>query len=292
MPNKKKLLLALWDWAVIAAGCGIHAFAFNCFFYANRFAMGGFTGFAQILNRLSADRIPVGVTVFVMNLPLILVAAKKQGMKLLIATVITITLSSLLIDGFAAAYSFAPMEDPLLACISGSILMGAALGIMIRRGATTGGTELLARLLKYRFRYMSIGRLCLIIDLTVVGLYALTFGEWINALYGVVAMFISTRVMDMMVYGSWSGKLAMIISDRSQAITKRLLDMQLGVTILEGKGAWSGKHKTVILCVFKKQLIAAIKAAATEEDPNAFVIVSEAHEVLGEGFGEYSEDSL
>ena len=290
--DKKKVLSVLWNFLVITLSCVIYTIAFNCFFDANRFAMGGFTGVAQILNRISGRLIPVGTAVFLMNLPLIILGVKKQGLRLLFTTLFAITTSSVMIDSLAALYTFPAMEDPLLACVFGSVLLGFSLGLMMLNGATTGGTELLARLLKYKFRHLSIGRLCLIIDVIVVSLYALTFGELVGALYGIIAMYISSKVMDMVVYGSGGAKLALIVSEESDAITKRLLEMELGVTILNGKGAWTGKTRNVIMCVFKKHLIAAVKSVATEKDPNAFVIVCQAHEVLGEGFGEYSEDSL
>lgn len=149
-----------------------------------------------------------------------------------------------------------------------------------------------ARLLKYRFRHLSIGKLCLVIDVLVVLLHALTFHSINASLYGIIAMYITSITMDMVVYGSVGAKLALIISDQSAAIQKELLNMNLGVTILDGKGGWSGDHKNVILCVFKRNQIAAIKAAATAIDDKSFIIVCEAHEVLGEGFGAYSPDSL
>lgn len=292
MKSRSRVAEILWDYGVILASCVLYAFAFNCFFDANRFAMGGFTGICQILNRISGGVIPVGTAVFVLNLPLILAGFKKQGVKLLFATLFAITASSLMIDGLGMVYTFYPLEDPLLSCIFGGVLLGVSLGLMLRKSATTGGTELLARLLKYRFRHLSIGRLCLIIDLLVVSAYALVFREWLGAMYGVIAMFISSKVMDTVIYGSINAKLAIIISDHSQAITQKLLEMELGVTILSGKGAWTGNAKNVIMCVFRQNHIAAIKAAATALDASVFFIVCDAREVLGEGFGEYSEDSL
>lgn len=292
MKTKNKVLSFIWDYLVILFSCAVYAVTFNAFFATNDFAMGGFTGIAQILNRLSDGLIPPGAAVFVMNTPLLILGVRKQGWKILVGTVFAIAASSLLIDAVAAAHTFQPMEDPLLACIIGGVLLGIAFGLMLRKGATTGGTELLARLLKYKLRHLSIGRLCLIIDVVVVCAYALVFGQRINALYGIIAMYICTHVMDTVIYGSISAKLAMIISDKSEEITQKLLTLEFGVTVLGGKGAWTDTRKDVILCVFKKHRIAAIKAAATEIDPNAFLVVCEAHEVLGEGFGAYSEDSF
>lgn len=290
MKIRNRFFRLVWDLAVIVFGCALYAAAFNCFFEANRFAVGGFTGVAQILHRLVPE-LPVGVTVFFLNLPLIMAGVKKQGIRMLFTTVFAIAVSSGLIDALAFLRSLGPLDD-LLACVFGSVLLGTSLGLMMLKNATTGGTELLARILKYKFRHLSIGRLCLLIDLIVVSLYALTFGEVENALYGMIAMFISSKVMDMVIYGSVTAKLAVIISDQSQAITQKLLAMELGVTVLDGEGAWTGTKKNVLLCVFKRHHIAAIKAAAATLDPGVFFIVCDAREVLGEGFGAYSEDSL
>lgn len=283
---KKKL----WDYGVIVFGCGVYALAVNAFFRPNQFALGGFTGVAQIVNRLF-PWLPVGAVVFSMNLPLILLSVRKQGWAALVSTLFAITVSAVLLDTLDGAWAFLP-ADPLLACVYGSILMGFSLGLLMRKNTTTGGTELAARLLKYRFRHLSIGRLCLIIDFGVVCLYALVFRDINNTLYGIIAMYIATRVLDMVVYGTVNARVALVVSDHSRAITQTLLDMNLGVTVLEGKGAWTETPRQVILCVFKRNLIAAIKAAATRIDPAAFIIVCDAREVLGQGFGAYSEDSL
>ena len=283
---KKKL----WDYGVIVFGCGVYALAVNAFFRPNQFALGGFTGVAQIVNRLF-PWLPVGAVVFSMNLPLILLSVRKQGWAALVSTLFAITASAVLLDTLDGAWAFLP-ADPLLACVYGSILMGFSLGLLMRKNTTTGGTELAARLLKYRFGHLSIGRLCLIIDFGVVCLYALVFRDINNTLYGIIAMYIATRVLDMVVYGTVNARVALVVSDHSRAITKTLLDMNLGVTVLEGRGGWTETPRQVILCVFKRNLIAAIKAAATRIDPAAFIIVCDAREVLGQGFGAYSEDSL
>lgn len=271
-------------------GCALYALAFNWCFQPNHFAFGGLTGAAQILNRL-LPALPVGVTVFVMNVPLFILGVRKMGLRLLVSSICAMTVSSAMIDLMDALYTFAPME-PMLACIYGGVLLGLSMGLMMRVGATTGGTELGARLLKYRLRYLSIGKLCLAIDVSIIVLYALVFRSVNNALYGIVAMYISTLVMDMVVYGSVSAKMAYIISDRSDQVVEQLLERDMGVTILPGQGAYTGKDKKIVLCAFKPRQIAAVKGIVRQVDPGAFIIVCDAHEILGEGFGENSPDSL
>lgn len=279
---KNRFMGILWDPAVVVFGCAVYAVSFNWFFRTNEFVMGGFTGVAQILNRLIPG-LPVGTVVFFMNLPLILLFVKKEGLSKLWLTVFAIAVSSALIDSVGTWFRFQPVDD-LLAFICGGVLMGLSLGLLLRKNATTGGTELAARLLQLRFRHLSIGRICLIIDVSIITAYALVFRELDNALYGTIAMVIASRVMDMVIYGSVNAKLAVIISDRCDAITEKLMAMDMGATVLEGRGAYTGSGKNVILCVFKHPRIAAIKAAAIDLDPDVFFIICDAREVLGKGF--------
>lgn len=288
---KKKVFQILRDYGLITVSSLLYAFSFDCFFQPNNLAMGGFTGFSQVLNYLF-HWIPVGTAVFVMNVPLMIIGIKKQGWSILFTTVFATTVSSAMIDALAAYFTF-PKMDPLLACLYGGVLMGIALGLMFLKNATTGGTELAARLLKYKIRNLSIGKLCLTIDATVVCLCAIVFRRVDSALYGVVAMYVCSIAMDMVVYGSINAKLAYIISDKCDEITQRLMEMELGATILNGKGAFTGNSKNVLLCAVRPSKIARIKKLVSEIDPDkAFVIVTDAKEVYGEGFGEYSEDSM
>lgn len=291
MKIKNPVLRWLYVYGMIVLGCALYALCFNWFFQPNNISMGGFTGVAQIINRLFPV-MPVGVTSIFLNIPLFTIGVRKQGLKLLVTSLSAMGISSLMIDGLDLLHTFQPMEEPLLACIYGGVLLGVSMGLMLTVGATTGGTELAARLLKYKLRNLSIGRLCLSIDVTVICFYALTFRSVNNALYGIVAMYISSLAMDTVVYGSLNAKIAYIISGCSEAVARRLLDMDLGITLLDGQGGFSGDRKQVVLCAFKRSQFAVIKAAVTAIDPNAFIIVCEAHEVLGEGFGEYTPDSL
>ncbi len=286
------------DYGIITISAFLYAFTFNFFFETNNLAMGGFSGIGQVLHHFFEFLTP-GVVMFVMNVPLIIIGIKKQGWSLLVTTVFAIAVTSFMTDGMNIVvndilhWQYPKMDQPLLACIFGGILCGASLGLMMLKNATTGGTELAARLLKYVFRNLSIGRLCLAIDVTVVCIYALTYGMLEAALYGVIAMYIASVAMDVVVYGAINAKIAYIISDKNEEIAKRLMDMELGATILNGKGAYTGSEKNVLMCAVKPSKIARIKAMVVEVDPDkSFIIVTDAKEVYGEGFGEYSDDSL
>jgi len=288
---KKNIMRYLWDYSVITLSCLLYAFTFNCFFRSNSIAMGGFTGMVQVLNHY-LPWIPVGSTALLMNIPLLIIGVKKMGWHILFSTVFATAVSNLMIDGMDMIYTFPPM-DPLLACLYGGVLLGIALGAMMRKTATTGGTELAARLLKFKIPQLSIGKICLVIDVAVVLMYAVSYGEIDNALYGIISMYVSSVVMDMVVYGSANAKLAIIVSDQYEAITQKLMSMGLGATILQGKGAFTGNNKQVLMCAAKPRHITAIKTVVTAIDPEkSFIIVCDAREVFGEGFGEFTPDSL
>ena len=269
----------------------IYALSVVWCFDPNGIAFGGITGLAQIVNRLFPAA-PVGVTVIVLNIPLFILGWKLIGGKLLVSSLYAMFISSVFIDLLTPLYDWQPME-PLLACIFGGLLMGASLGVVFLQGATTGGTDLAARLLKLKFKWLPMGKLLMGVDLAVIVLVALFFRNLNTALYGLVALYISTLAMDGILYGLDNAKVAYIISDHNDEISSAIVqDLDRGVTILHGQGAYTGAEKQVLMCAFKQREIAAIKAAVKDIDPDAFLIVCNAHEVLGDGFREYKKDGL
>ena len=277
-------------YAIITLGSLIFALAFDWFFAVNRVAMGGVTGLAQVINIL-APGLSVGILAFLLNIPLFLAGWKFIGFHLLASSLFSMAVSSFAIDAIAALHTFAPM-DPMLACLCGGALMGFGLGLVFSQGATTGGTDIVARLLKLKFPWLPMGKLVLVPDGVVLCLAALAFGRVEAALYGAVAIFVSGRVMDTVLYGLDTSKVAYIISDRWQELAGILLEMDRGVTILRGQGAWTGDEKQVLLIAFKQKEIVQIKRAVHEADPRAFMIVCDAHDVLGEGFGNYQKEEI
>lgn len=291
--NKQNILSVIKDYVIITLSCLLYAFSFVCFFDTNRIPMGGFTGISQII-RLFVPVLPIGLIVFLINVPIMLIGIKKQGFSILFSTVYAVTVSNAMIDIMDKYITF-PEIDPLLASLYGGGLMGVSLGIMLLKNATTGGTELAAKLLKYVFPSISIGKICLTIDVSVVILYSVFTGEnGVNlVMYGIIAMYLCSKTMDMVVYGSINAKMAYIVSAKSEEIKQALLDIELGVTILSGKGGYSGNNVNVIMCVVRPTKMPAVKKLVSQIDPDkAFVIVTDAKEVFGEGFGEYSEGNL
>lgn len=289
-PNSKFLRL-VWSYLIIVLASAIYAVGFNWCYKPNGIAFGGITGVAQIINA-ALPWAPIGTIVIILNIPLFIAGWRLLGGHLLVSSVFAMTVSSLFIDALNMVYQFPPME-PLLACIFGGLLLGLSLGMVFLQGATTGGTDTIARLLKLKFAWLPMGKLLMITDLVVIVAVSLAFRSLYSALYGLVALYISSIVMDGVLYGLDTARVAYIISDRPDVIIQAIThDLDRGVTILHGEGAWSGAEKRVLLCAFKQRQIVNLKRTVKELDPDAFLIVCQTHEVLGDGFRGYSKHDL
>ena len=280
----------LKSYGIIALGSVIFALSFDLFFAANQVAMAGVTGLAQVINAL-APALAVGVVTIVLNVPLFLAGWKLMGLHLLASSLFSMLVSSLAIDGIALLWQFPPM-DPMLAAVCGGALMGLGYGLVFSQGATTGGTDIVARILKLRFPWLPMGELILVPDAVVLALAAAVFGQIEAALYGGIALFASAKVLDAVLYGLDLSKVAYIVSDRWQQIADALLARERGVTVLRGWGAYTRQEKHVLMIAFKQREIVQIKQLVYETDPKAFLIVCDARDVLGEGFGEYQKEEI
>jgi uncharacterized membrane-anchored protein YitT (DUF2179 family) len=278
-------------YGTITVGCAIYALAF-CWCYApNNIPYGGFTGIAQMIHALFG-RPTIGTLIFCLNIPLFLLGWKLLGGGLLVSSLYTMTVSSIMIDLLDRFVTFQPM-DPLLACIYGGLILGVSMGLVISKGSSTGGTDLLARLLKLPLPWLPMGKLILALDLSIICLSALVFHSLNNALYGLIALYISTIVMDTVLYGLDTAKVAYIITERTPEVLDTLIhELDRGVTVLHGRGGWSGDDKQVLMCAFKQRQIVSIKHAVKQLDPDAFLIVCDAHEVLGRGFRRYKQNDI
>lgn len=275
---------------IITLGAVIYALAFDWFVAPNQIAMGGVTGLAQIVNAL-VPVLPVGVLSILVNVPLFLAGWRLLGGRLLVSSLYAMAVSSLAIDVIAWMHTFPPM-DPILATLYGGAGMGVGLGLVFSQGATTGGTGIIGKLLKLKFPWLPIGKLVMIPDMVVVILAAVVFGTVNAALYGLIQMYLLSKVMDMILYGWDTSRVAYIITDRWEETVQGLLDMNRGVTLLQGKGAYTGAEKQVLLVAFRQREIVPIKRMLREIDPKAFFIVCDAHEILGEGFGDYQKEEI
>jgi len=287
---KKTAKQLLWSYFIITLGSILYGLAYDWFYAPNQIAMGGLTGLSQVINFVFPF-IPVGGLTIAMNIPLFFLGWKYIGGHLLISSLYSMAVSSLAIDVIAQLYTFQP-QDPMLATIFGGVLLGVSLGLVFSQGATTGGTDIVTRLLKLKMPWLPLGKIMLIPDFTVITLAAIVFGHVESALYGLVAIYICTKVMDYVLYGMDTSKVAYIISEKYQEISKAILALDRGATVLHGEGAYSGQEKKVLMVAFKQKEIVSVKQLVNDIDPAAFLIVCDAHDVLGEGFRSYSKDDI
>lgn len=280
----KKWRSYLRSYAVITVAAMIYALAFNFFYRPNDIAFGGVTGIAQMINRLFGTP-PVGILIIAINIPLFLLAWKYLGKHMLLGSLYAMVVSSLLLDLFGNLIRFPTLKEPIMACIFGGVFLGLAAGLVCREGASMGGTDIASRLVKLKVPTLSIGQLLMVLDLVVICAVSIVFQQLNSALMGIVALYVSSSVMDRVLFGADPSKVAYIISDEHEEIAQTIItEMHRGVTILHGAGAWSGAEKNVLLCAFKGRQIVILKRRIKEIDPKAFLIVCNAYEVLGDGF--------
>jgi uncharacterized membrane-anchored protein YitT (DUF2179 family) len=194
-------------------------------------------------------------------------------------------LSSIFMDTLAVL-NISLTDDPMLACIIGGAIKGIGLGTVYYVGATTGGVDIVAKLLRMKNPHINFGTLLMLLDAAIIVAYAIILNKYESAMYSVIAMFVVSKVIDLVLYGTDNSSVCYIISERSADIAHEIISghMHRGVTILEGKGAYSGKDKQVIMCVIKRQQISEIRRIIRNIDDNAFFIVSDAKNVFGNGF--------
>ena len=268
-----------FSYAQIILGALVGGAAYPLFMTPNKIAPGGITGIATILNHLF--HWPVGTVTLIMNIPLFLISYKAMGRIFAFRSLVATLFFTLFID----VLPLQPMTtDPLLGALYGGVMLGAGLGLIMRGGATTGGSDMVARMVNKRFQFISTGSFLFAIDFAVVVSAGFLIGAT-EALYSLICIFLSARIMDTIIIGFSSNKACFIISSRWQEISDRIMrDMDRGVTQLTARGAYTGAERPTLLCVIGRSEIMALKRILREEDEKAFVIIVEAHEAIGDGF--------
>lgn len=285
--EKKNLKTHVKDYIIITIASVFYGLAISQFLDPNDIAPGGVSGLSMIINRIID--IEVGTIILMINIPILLLGLYKFGFKFIISTIYATVMGSIFTNMLA---KYPPITtDPLLATIAGSAIASIAIGFIFKAGATTGGTDIIVKVLRLKFPHLKTGRLFLICDMIVVTLSAFVFDNTDSALYAAIGVFLMSIVFDIILYGADGAKLIYIISNEWQAIATRLLvELDVGVTYLEGEGAYSNERKRVIMCVVRKQIAPQVEEVVKEEDGNAFMIISSAAEIYGEGYKNiYSE---
>lgn len=271
-------------------GSAIFALGFSLFLEPYGMSPGGISGLAMVLVHLLKVG-SVGTLSILINLPLFLLGGLKIGKRFFVGSLIGMLLSSVLIDLFAGLPI--PEVEPLVGVIYGGGLCGLGLGLVFVIGSSTGGSDILVRLLKLRWRNVPIGQIALYFDVFVVILTGIVYRDITSALYTGLAVFVTSQVVDMVVYRFDFSKVALIITKEHEQVAREISDkLERGATFLYGEGSYSGRQTKVVLTAVKKQQLAELKDLVVAADPDAFIIVQEAHQVLGDGFSRHSKDSL
>ena len=284
------VLRQIKKYVLIVLGCAVYGIGFQFFCFPNRIISGGVMGVAMIINALSG--LPVGVLTILMNVPLFLVAWKHFGLDFLIGSLVGMLLMSVFVD-LLAVTGYSATSDPMLGAVIGGVLKGAGMGLVFCTGATTGGMDIVVKFLRQRYNHLNFGTLMLVIDVSVIVLYALILSahNYESAMYSLIAMFVSTKVIDLLLYGLDNSCICYIISGNSEALIREITlgRMHRGVTVLEGEGAYSHQKKHVIMCVIKRNQIPEVRRLVRSVDEHAFVIMTDAKNVFGNGFGNIAE---
>lgn len=274
----------LWDYIIITIASAVYAVGVSMFIDPNDMAPGGVTGLSIIFSRIVP--LETGTLIMIINIPIIILGIWKFGFRFIISTFYAIVMTSVFTNVFAGFG--AATDDILLAALAGSVLIASSIGIIFKRGATTGGTDIIVKCLRLKYPHLKTGMLFFMMDVCIVTLSGIVFRNIDSALYAGISVVVTAVVLDMVLYGRDGAKLVYIISDCQKTITDRLLaELDIGVTRLSGEGAFSGNEKKIIMCVVRKPLAPKVEEIVKEEDADAFMIVTSATEIFGEGYKSY-----
>lgn len=278
-----------WIFSTII-GAAIFALGFDLFLEPHELNCGGVSGFSMVLVEVLGFG-SVGLLQILINIPLFMLGGIKIGKKFFFGSLLGMASSSLFIELFSIIP--VPQTDVVLAIVYGAALCGLGVGLVFTSGTSTGGSEIVVRLLKLKWRNVSVGAFCLAFDLMVAVLTGIVFRDVTKILYTGITVFVTTRVLDAVVYRFDYSKVVLVISKQYQQVAAQIgQKLHRGATLLHGEGAYTHADTKVVLTAVKRQQLAELKELVTEIDPNAFVIVQEAHQVLGDGFARYTKDSL
>lgn len=287
--RKNKLGDMLINLIGVALGSFIYACGISLFLDPNNLAPGGASGLAIIFNRITG--LETGTLYFIINVPIMLLGLWKYGIRFIATTFFSILINSYFTNILAGVGALT--SDPLIATMAGSVLVGVGVAVVFKSRATTGGTDIIVKVLHDKYKHIKTGVIFLLTDIVIVAFSGFVFKDINIIMYALISVFVQGKVFDMVLYGGDEAKLFYIISDKPQAISERILkEIDITATFLQGKGAYTGKEKQVILCVARKQQGPAIEEIVKSEDRDAFMIISSANEIYGEGYKNIMSDKL
>ncbi|MBQ8040724.1 MAG: YitT family protein [Lachnospiraceae bacterium] len=267
----------------------LYAVGFQLFIVPNFLALGGFSGVSVLLNHV-IPAIPTGTFILMLNIPILIIGFWKFGAKFTISTCYCVVLTSVLMT--LLEYFAKPIvsDDVFLGCVCGGAIVGFSLGKIFRHGATTGGMDIVVKLIRLKVPHLKTNQVFLIADSFVVAAMILLMHDVVRGLYSAICIVISTTIMERALYGKDEATFVHIISDKPQEVADQLLyELQMGVTFIDGMGAYTKKDKKIIMCVAKKRDFYKVEAVVKKTDPKSFMIVSSAQEVFGEGYKQHTD---
>jgi len=279
---KRNIKKAIIDLIYYISGCFIYSAAVTMFISSNEISPGGFTGIATTINYLFS--LPSGLVLLVLNVPVIVLGLIKFGGMFIVKTAIVTLIASFsltITDLFLPSFQI----DKILAAVFGGLLMGLGLSLVMLRGATTGGVDIIAKLINKKFRHLTVGRIILLMDAAVIAVATIAYRNVESALYSVVSLYTSSYIMDAMLYGADKGKIMYIITNKPKEVCNDInTSLGRGVTILNAKGGYTGEERSILLCTVRRHEVSAIYDIIEIYDKSAFIVVGDAGEIVGEGF--------
>ena len=288
---------ALKNALLLSVGCIIYAIGIGLFLDPNQLCPAGVSGLAIVINYwieffFGSTPLSTGAIIAIANVPIMILGVWKLGWRFFFSTIIATFASSGIIDLLQTFFD--PLtNEPLLASVLGGAFMSLGMGMVFRAGATTGGTDVIVRVLRTKYKHIKTGQMFWFLDGAVIVLFALTVQRVDVFLYALITLAVQTFVLDAVLYGTDSAKLLYIVSDKQEEICRYLLEkLETGVTLIKGTGAYTGKDKQVVMCVVKKQMLPKVREFVCETDPKAFMIVTKATEIFGEGYKDHTAEEI
>lgn len=286
MKDAKRVMKFILRYICITLGCLLYAIAIALFLDPNNLAPGGVSGIAIVVKEFFPMLPGVGMLILIFNVPIMLLGIWKFGIKFILSSVYTLIVSSVMIDVLPSVLNIKAITmEPMLAAVFGGAVFGVALGVMFRLETTTAGMDIIVKIIRQKKPHLKTGQIYIILDIVILIASAIAFRDIEVALYAGIAIAVSSVIMDKTLYGADQATLVYIISDRRKIIAVRMLqELNLGVTMIKGIGAYNSEPTEVIMCAMRKQNLVKVRNLLKETDPNAFMIISSANEVFGEGF--------
>ena len=275
-------------YAQIVFGSVVYAAGFQLFMFPNHIVAGGLAGISMIINHYTGW--PVGMMSIVMNIPLFLIAWRHFGLGYMVGSLVGTAVGSIFVDLYALT-GIVATHDPMLGAIIGGVIKGIGLGIIYYVGASTGGVDILAKMLRQKYQQINFGTIVMLLDVFIVVAYAFVLKQYESAMYSFIGMYVVSKMVDLVLYGMDNSSLCYIISEKSEELCQEIISgsVHRGVTILQGQGAYSHQAKHVIMCVIKRTQMGEMRRLVRRVDEHAFFIVTDAKNVFGVGFENISE---